>query len=92
MATRTARINALRGFCREFGIAFAQGGRRGIDQIAKVADADSALPELMRGAMALLVEEVRQLEARIASSNASSLRWPGRAPLARHCSASLVSV
>ena len=27
MATRTARINALRGFCREFGIAIAQGAR-----------------------------------------------------------------
>ncbi len=25
MGTRTSRINALRGFCREFGIAIAQG-------------------------------------------------------------------
>ena len=29
MATRTSRINALRGFCREFGIAIAQGSRLG---------------------------------------------------------------
>ena len=66
VATRTARINALRGFCREFGIAFVQGARRGIDQITQVvADTDSALPDLLRGAMTLLVEEVRQLEARI---------------------------
>lgn len=66
VATRTARINALRGFCREFGIAFAQGARHGIDQITKVVgDADSALPALIRGAMTQLVEEVRQLEARI---------------------------
>jgi transposase len=66
VATRTARINALRGFCREFGIAFAQGARRGLEQIAKVvADGESALPALIRGAMTLLVEEVRQLEARI---------------------------
>jgi transposase len=66
VATRTARINALRGFCREFGIAFAQGARRGIEQIGKVvADTESALPALMRGAMALLVDEVRELEARI---------------------------
>ena len=27
MATRTARINTLRGFCREFGIAISQGSR-----------------------------------------------------------------
>lgn len=66
VATRTARINALRGFCREFGIAFAKGSRRGIDQIAQVvADAESALPAMLRGTMALMVEEVRQLEARI---------------------------
>ena len=67
VATRTARINALRGFCREFGIAFAQGAKRGIEQITKVvADTESALPELLRGAMRLLVEEVRELEQRIA--------------------------
>jgi transposase len=67
VATRTARINALRGFCREFGVAFARGSRHGIEQIAKlVADADSALPALLRGTMSLMVEEVRQLEARIA--------------------------
>jgi len=66
VATRTARVNALRGFCREFGIAFVQGARRGIDQITQVvADTDSALPDLLRGAMTLMVEEVRQLEARI---------------------------
>jgi transposase len=60
VATRTARINALRGFCREFGIAFVQGARRGIDQITQVvADTDSALPDLLRGAMTLMVEEVR---------------------------------
>jgi transposase len=66
VATRTARINALRGFCREFGIAFAQGARRGIEQIGKVVvDPESALPALMRGAMALLVQEVHQPEVRI---------------------------
>jgi len=67
VATRTARINALRGFCREFGIAFARGSKRGIDQIAQVvADTQSMLPNLLRGTMSLLVEEVRQLEVRIA--------------------------
>jgi hypothetical protein len=45
VATRTACINALRGFCREFGIAFARGSRRGIDQNARVvADTQSPLP------------------------------------------------
>jgi transposase len=67
MATRTARINALRGFCREFGIGIAQGARLGLEQIGRVlADPKSAIPELVRGTMKLLVEEIRLLETRIA--------------------------
>lgn len=67
MATRTSRINALRGFCREFGIAIALGSRLGVEQISRVlADPHSAVPDLVRGTLRLLVEEVRHLEARIA--------------------------
>jgi transposase len=67
MGTRTSRINALRGFCREFGIAVATGSRNGIEQISRVlADPHSAVPALIRGTMTLLVEEIRLLEARIA--------------------------
>jgi transposase len=66
MATRTSRINALRGFCREFGIGIAQGARLGLEQIGRVlADRKSAIPELIRGTMNLLVEEIRLLETRI---------------------------
>jgi transposase len=67
MGTRTSRINALRGFCREFGISVAAGSRNGIEQISRVlADPHSAVPALIRGTMKLLVEEIRLLEARIA--------------------------
>jgi transposase len=67
MGTRTSRINALRGFCREFGISVAAGSRNGIEQISRVlADPHSAVPALIRGTMTLLVEEIRLLEARIA--------------------------
>ncbi len=66
MGTRTSRINALRGFCREFGISIAQGSRLGVEQISRVlADPHSAVPTLIRGTMQLLVEEIRMLEARI---------------------------
>jgi transposase len=65
-ADRARRINTLRGFCREFGIAIAQGARLGIEQIARVlAEPRSAIPELLRPTMVLLVEEVRLFEARI---------------------------
>lgn len=67
MGTRTSRINALRGFCREFGLAIPQGSRTGVEAIARVlADPDSAIPGLIRGAMKLLIEEIRLLEARVA--------------------------
>lgn len=66
MATRTSRINALRGFCREFGIGIAEGSRVGVEQIGRVlADPQTAIPGLLRGTMTLLVEEIRLLEGRI---------------------------
>ncbi len=67
MGTRTSRINALRGFCREFGIAIPVGARTGIEVVSRVlADPQTTVPELIRGAARLLVEEIRLLEARIA--------------------------
>jgi transposase len=67
MGTRTSRINALRGFLREFGIAVPVGARTGLEAISRVlADPASAVPELIRGSARLLVEEIRLLEARIA--------------------------
>ena len=67
MGTRTSRINALRGFCREFGIAIPVGARTGIEAISRVlADPATAVPDLIRGTATLLVEEIRLLEARIA--------------------------
>ncbi len=36
MGTRTSRINALRGFLREFGIAIPVGARTGIEAISRV--------------------------------------------------------
>ena len=66
MGTRTSRINALRGFLREFGIAIPVGARTGLETISRVlADPGTAVPALIRGTMALLVDEIRLLEARI---------------------------
>ncbi len=67
MGTRTSRINALRGFCREFGIAIPVGARTGVEAISRVlADPNTAVPDLIRGTAKLLIEEIRLLEARIA--------------------------
>jgi transposase len=81
MGTRTSRINALRGFCREFGIAVATGSRTGIEQISRVlADPHSAVPALIRGTMSLLVEEIRLLEARIAQLERELTRLAQHSP------------
>ena len=67
MSTRTSRINALRGFCREFGLAMPQGARTGVEAISRaLADPDSGIPGLIRRSMCLLVEEIRLLEVRVA--------------------------
>ncbi|BAL25670.1 transposase IS116/IS110/IS902 family protein [Azoarcus sp. KH32C] len=67
MTTRTSRINALRGFCREFGEEIPQGARTGVEAISRVlADPHSPVPSLIRETMRLLVEEIRLLEQRIA--------------------------
>lgn len=67
MGTRTSRINALRGFCREFGIAIPVGARTGVEVISRVlADPSTAVPDLIRATARLLIEEIRLLEARVA--------------------------
>lgn len=89
MATRTSRINALRGFCREFGITIAVGSRVGLEQIARVvADPQSAILALLRETLSLLIEEVRLLEARIARLEAQL----GAAARESHACITLLSV
>jgi len=75
MATRTSRINALRGFCREFGISISQGSRIGLEQIGRqLADPASPVPDLLRPTMRLLIEEIRLLETRISQLEAELAR------------------
>jgi transposase len=49
MASRTRRINTLRGFCREFGLVVPEGAARGLAQSARyLADEHSGLPGMLR--------------------------------------------
>ena len=66
MSTRTQRINALRGLCREFGMEVSVGAARGLAQIARLlADEHSAIPAMLRAPMRLALEEIGLIEARI---------------------------
>lgn len=67
MATRPARINALRGFLREQGILLPRGAHAAVAAIPSlVEDADTARPGRLREALALLDTDVRDVEARVA--------------------------
>ncbi len=82
MSTRTSRINALRGFCREFGLTIPQGAWTGVEAITRVlADPRSPVPALIRETMQLLIEEIRLLEQRIAQLERELME------LARHSAA-----
>jgi transposase len=66
MATRTRRINTLRGFCREFGLEVRLGAVQGLAAIARlIADDRSPIPAILRTPMRLALEEIRLMEARI---------------------------
>jgi transposase len=67
MATRTSRINALRGFCRELGLHVPLGARTGLEAMTRaVADDQSVIPAMLRPVMQLLLDEIRVLETRVA--------------------------
>jgi transposase len=67
-ATRTGRINVIRGVLREHGYPVPAGARTVLARvIAIVDDPTRALPTVLRQTVASLVEEVRSLEARVAA-------------------------
>ena len=63
---RVARINAMRGLLREHGQSIPVGARRVLQRVGAILeDAEAELPDVLRHALALVVDEVRALEARI---------------------------
>jgi transposase len=63
LRTRTARINALRGHLREFGVVIPVGPRHVLPR-AHAALADDAVPAFVRPALMTVLEEIATLEAR----------------------------
>lgn len=67
MATRTSRINTVRGVLREFGITIPVGSHRVLPAVwAALEDAESSLPDSIRPVLAEACNEIRDIEARIA--------------------------
>jgi len=66
MATRTARLNTVRGLLRELGFAIPVGARQVVPQVwGLVSDVDSGLPDALRPVLAEAAREIGELEVRI---------------------------
>jgi transposase len=66
MATRTARLNTLRGLLRELGFAIPIGARQVVPYVhGLVGDAESTLPDALRAVFAEAAREIGDLETRI---------------------------
>ena len=66
LATRTARLNTVRGLLRELGFAIPVGARQVVPHVwALVSDADSGLPDALRPVLAEVAREIGELETRL---------------------------
>jgi transposase len=66
LATRTARINTIRGLLREFGRVIPTGARHVVPHVSTLLeDADSGVPGLLRPALAEAAREIREIEERL---------------------------
>ena len=66
-ATRTGRINVIRGLLREHGCPVPAGARTVLARVTALLDNPTcALPAVLRQTVTHLVEEVRSLETRVA--------------------------
>jgi transposase len=68
LASRTARLNTVRGLLREFGIVIPVGARHVVPVLGGVLeDLDGGLPSLVRSTLAEAGREIREMEARVRS-------------------------
>ncbi|MFQ5830953.1 MAG: IS110 family transposase [Candidatus Methylomirabilia bacterium] len=83
LATRTARINAVRGHLREFGVSIPLGASRVIPH-ARAALEDGVVPDYLRHALTQALEEIQLLEARAESIRRELARLASHMPDAKH--------
>lgn len=66
VATRTARINTVRGLLREIGLTIPVGARKVVPRVVElIEDAEAELSAPLRGVLAEVCDEIRELESRI---------------------------
>jgi transposase len=62
LATRTGRINTIRGLLREFGIVIPVGADHVVPQVRDVLASTTQVPDLMRASLANACDEITTLE------------------------------
>jgi transposase len=69
VATRTARLNTVRGLLRELGLTIPVGANKVVPAvIALIAEPESALPVALRAILGEACQEIGELETRIKST------------------------
>jgi transposase len=63
VATRTARLNGLRGLLREFGVGIPLGAHHVVPRVRELLVGPTPVPDLMRAALANACDEIACLEA-----------------------------
>lgn len=63
LATRTARLNTIRGLLREFGIFIPLGAQHVVPRVRTLLVEPTELPTLLRSTIAAACEEIEMLEA-----------------------------
>lgn len=79
LQTRTARINALRGHLREFGVVIPVGAHHVRPRVAAALDAD-AVPVLLRPALQIVLDEIAALEAKAEALRTELTRLAAQMP------------
>lgn len=73
---RVMLINALRTHCAEFGIVAPQGARHVGELLARLTDPDDArIPDLVKQALRVLVEQLEACGARLSAIEAQLMAW-----------------
>jgi len=83
LATRTARINAVRGHLREFGISIPVGARHVVPR-ARAALEEDAVPDFLRRALFEALEEIEELKEKAQSIHRDLARLAEHMPAAKN--------
>jgi transposase len=84
VATRTSRLNTIRGLLRELGLMIPAGSRQVVPRVWElVAEDASGVPEILRPVLAEAAREVTELERRIGEVEAQLEGIARQSPLVR---------